>query len=213
MDITWLGHSCFRLKGKTTTVVTDPFDKTAGYHLGKITADIVTTSYDHPRHSSASGIGGDPKVLRGPGEYEIGGVFIYGIQTFRDTEKGRTRGKNTIYLMTIDDIKICHLGDLGHVLSSALVEEISDTDILLVPVGGKTIINASAAAEIMNLVQPRIVIPMHYKTSATTVELDTLDPFLKEVGVKEASLLPKLTITKATLPIETEVKVLNFWGL
>ena len=212
MDITWLGHSCFRLKGKTTTVVTDPFDDTAGYHLGKITADIVTTSYDHPRHSSTSGIGGDPKVLRGPGEYEIGGVFIYGIRTFRDTEKGRTRGKNTVYLITIDDIKICHLGDLGHVLSAALVEEISDTDILLLPVGGKTIIDASAAAEIMNLVQPRIVIPMHYKTSATTIQLDTLDTFLKEVGVKEGSPLPKLTINKAALPIETEVMVLDFRG-
>lgn len=193
-------------------MVTDPFDDTAGYNMGKISADIVTTSYDHPRHSTTSSIEGDPKVLRGPGEYEIAGVFIYGIQTFRDNEKGGTRAKNTVYLITIDDIKICHLGDLGHVLSADLVEEISDTDILLVPVGGKSIIDASAAAEIMNLIQPRIVIPMHYKTSATAVDLDTLDPFLKEVGVKEASLLPKLTITKATLPIETEVKVLNFWG-
>ncbi|PIU54830.1 MAG: lactamase, partial [Chloroflexi bacterium CG07_land_8_20_14_0_80_51_10] len=112
MEITWLGHSCFRLRGKGATVVTDPFDKTSGYHLGKITADIVTVSHDHPQHSFVSGIGGEPKVLRAPGEYEIAGVFIYGIKTFHDSNKGQTRGKNTAYLMEIDDIKVCHLGDL-----------------------------------------------------------------------------------------------------
>jgi L-ascorbate metabolism protein UlaG (beta-lactamase superfamily) len=210
MEITWLGHSCFRLKGKGVTVVTDPFDKTSGYQLGKMTADIVTISHEHPQHSNACGIGGNPKVLRGPGEYEIVGVFTYGIQTFHDNEKGLKRGKNTIYLMAIDEIKVCHLGDLGHMLSAALVEEISDTDILLVPVGGRSTIDASTAAEIMSLVQPRIVIPMHYKTGATTAQLDTLDNFLKEVGLKEISPLPKLTISKAALPIETQVTVLDF---
>ncbi|MCL0050780.1 MBL fold metallo-hydrolase [Dehalococcoidia bacterium] len=210
MDITWLGHSCFRLKGKSATVVTDPFDKTSGYHLGKITADIVTISHDHPRHSNACGIEGNPKVLCGPGEYEIAGVFTYGIRTFHDREKGLKMGKNTIYLMAIDDIKVCHLGDLGHVLSASLVEEISDTDILLVPVGGGSIIDASAAAEVINLVAPRIVIPMHYKTSAGTAQSDCLDKFLKEMGLKEVLPLPRLTINKSALPIETEVRVLDF---
>lgn len=191
-------------------MVTDPFDKTSGYHLGKITADIVTISHEHPQHSNACGIGGNPKVLRGPGEYEIAGVFTYGIPSFHDREKGLKLGKNTIYLMAIDDIKVCHLGDLGHMLSASLAEEISDTDVLLVPVGGRSTIDASAAAEIINLLQPRIAIPMHYKTSAGTMQLDSLDKFLKETGFKDVSPLPKLTINKATLPVETEVRVLDF---
>lgn len=189
-------------------MVTDPFDKTCGYHLGKITADIVTISHEHPQHNFVSGIGGDPKVLRGPGEYEIAGVFIYGIRTSHNREKG----ENTIYLMAIDDLKVCHMGNLGHVLSASLIEEISDTDILLVPVGGRLTIDASTAAEVINLIQPRIVIPMHYKTSVDTMQLDSLDKFLKEVGIKEVSPLPKLTINKAALPIETEVRVLDFRG-
>ena len=212
MEITWLGHSCFRLRGKGATVVTDPFDKTSGYHLGKITADIVTVSHDHPQHSFVSGIGGEPKVLRVPGEYEIAGVFIYGIKTFHDSNKGQTRGKNTAYLMEIDDIKVCHLGDLGHVLSVGQIEELSDAEVLLIPVGGVSTIGASAAAEIVNLIDPKLVIPMHYKTEAVKMELEPLDKFLKEMGIKELSPLPKLTVNKSGLPIDTQVVVLDYKG-
>ncbi len=212
MEITWLGHSCFRLRGKGATVVTDPFDKTSGYHLGKITADIVTVSHDHPQHSFVSGIGDEPKVLRGPGEYEIAGVFIYGIKTFHDSDKGQTRGKNTAYLMEIDDIKVCHLGDLGHVLSVGQIEELSDAEVLLIPVGGVSTIGASAAAEIVNLIDPKLVIPMHYKTEAVKMELEPLDKFLKEMGIKELSPLPKLTVNKSGLPIDTQVVVLDYKG-
>ena len=212
MEITWLGHSCFRLRGKGATVVTDPFDKTSGYHLGKITADIVTVSHDHPQHSFVSGIGDDPKVLRGPGEYEIAGVFIYGIKTFHDSNKGQTRGKNTAYLMEIDDIKVCHLGDLGHVLSVGQIEELSDAEVLLIPVGGVSTIGASAAAEIVNLIDPKLVIPMHYKTEAARMELEPLGKFLKEMGIKELSPLPKLTVNKSGLPIDTQVVVLDYKG-
>jgi len=210
MEITWLGHSCFRIKGKEAVIVTDPFDKTSGYNLGKITADIVTISHDHPQHSFASGVGGDPKVLRGPGEYEVAGVFIYGTRTFHDNTKGQTRGKNTIYLMEIDDVKVCHLGDLGHALSAAQVEEISDTDVLMVPVGGISTIDASGAAEIINALQPKIVIPMHYKTAAVNLELDPLDKFLKEMGSKEIAPLPKLSVNKSALPIDTQIVVLDY---
>ncbi len=210
MEITWLGHSCFKLRGKQASILTDPFDNTIGYNLGKITADIVTVSHDHPQHSFASGVGGDPKVLRGPGEYEIAGIFIYGTTTFHDSNKGQTRGKNTVYLMEIDDIKVCHLGDLGHALSAAQIEEISDTDVLLIPVGGVSTIDAAGAVEMINVVQPKIVIPMHYKTAVTKLELDTLDKFLKEMGIKEASPLPKLTVNKSVLPLETQVVVLDY---
>ncbi|MFA4835669.1 MAG: MBL fold metallo-hydrolase [Dehalococcoidia bacterium] len=210
MEITWLGHSCFRIKGKEAVIVTDPFDKTSGYNLGKITADIVTISHDHPQHSFASGVGGDPKVLSGPGEYEIAGVFIYGTRTFHDNTKGQARGKNVIYLMEIDDVKVCHLGDLGHALSAAQVEEISDTDVLMVPVGGVSTIDAAGAAEIINALQPKIVIPMHYKTAAVTMELDPLDKFLKEMGRKEVAPLPKLSVNKSALPIDTQIVVLDY---
>jgi L-ascorbate metabolism protein UlaG (beta-lactamase superfamily) len=210
MEITWLGHSCFKLRGKQASILTDPFDNTIGYNLGKITADIVTVSHDHPQHSFASGVGGDPKVLRGPGEYEIAGIFIYGTTTFHDSNKGQTRGKNTVYLMEIDDIKVCHLGDLGHALSAAQIEEISDTDVLLIPVGGVSTIDAAGAVEMINVVQPKIVIPMHYKTAVTKLELDPVDKFLKEMGIKEASPLPKLTVNKSMLPLETQVVVLDY---
>ncbi len=210
MEITWLGHSCFRIKAREGVIVTDPFDKTSGYQLGKVTANIVTISHDHPQHNFASGVGGEPKIIRSLGEYEIAGMFIYGIKAFHDANKGQSKGKNIIYFMEAEDIKLCHLGDLGHALSAAQIEEVSDTDILMVPVGGFSTINASAAAEVVNAVQPRIVIPMHYKTPAIQRDLEPLDKFLKEMGVKEASPLPKLVINKATLPIDTQVMVLDY---
>lgn len=210
MEITWLGHSCFRIKGKGGTVITDPFDETAGYHLGKITADIVTVSHEHPRHSFVSGVGGDPKVVTGPGEYEIAGIFIYGIRTYRDSDNGQTKGKNTTYLFEIDDVKVCHLGDLGHVLSAKQLDEVSDADVLLVPVGGVSTIDASQAVEMVNLIEPKIVIPMHYQTDAAKTELQPADSFLKEIGVKDVSPQPKIVINKTMLPLETDVVILDY---
>lgn len=209
MDITWLGHSCFRIKGKAATIVTDPCDETSGYRLNKLAANIVTISHEHPRHCFVEAIEGTPKVLRGPGEYEIAGVFIYGIRTYRDQDKGKTKGKNTVYLMEIDEVKICHLGDLGHILSASQVEEISDADILMVPAGGVSTIDVAGAVEVINLIQPRLVIPMHYKTSASTPPLGPLDTFLKELGGKEVSPVPRITVNKSSLPVDTQVAVLD----
>ena len=117
MEITWLGHSCFRIKGKEAILITDPYDGSIGYSLGKPKANIVTSSHNHPGHSFVAGIGGEPRVVRGPGEYEIANVFITGISTFHDAEKGNKWGKNTVYLIEMDEITVCHLGDLGHALS------------------------------------------------------------------------------------------------
>ena len=130
MDITWLGHSCFRLKGSHATIITDPYSPELGYSLGKTNAGIVTVSHQHPGHNYVQGIGGQPRVIKGPGEYEISGVLIIGIATFHDGDGGKTRGKNTVYLMEIDEIAVCHLGDLGHVLSGEQVEEIDSVDVL-----------------------------------------------------------------------------------
>lgn len=210
MDITWLGHSCFRIKGKNGTVITDPFDSTSGYHLGKVTANIVTVSHDHPNHCSVESIGGNPKTITGPGEYEIAGIFVYGVGTFHDTEKGQQNGKNTCYLIEIDDIKVCHLGDLGHVPTAAQVDEISDADVLMVPVGGGTTIDAVTAVEIVNLLSPKFVIPMHYKTEVCNAELDAVDKFLKEIGAKDISPIPKLSVSKAMLPLEMDIVVMDY---
>ena len=210
MEITWLGHSCFRLKGKEAILITDPYDGSIGYSLGKPKANIVTSSHLHPGHSFVDGVGGDPRVVHGPGEYEIASVFIQGISTFHDNEKGKTLGKNTVYLIEMDEIMVCHLGDLGHALSSAQVEEISVVEVLLVPVGGLSTIDAAAAAEIVRLLQPSIVIPMHFKTDVVPFNLEPVDNFLKEMGLKQASPQPKLVATKTSLPEEMQVVVLDY---
>jgi len=210
MDISWLGHSCFRIRGSHATIITDPYSPDLGYSLGKPTAHIVTVSHPHSGHSYVQGIGGEPKVVTGPGEYEISGVLIIGMATFHDGEEGKKRGKNTVYLMEIDEITVCHLGDLGHVLTTKQVEEMEDVDVLLLPVGGVSTINAPVAAEVVRQLEPKVVVPMHYKTGALSWELEPVDRFLKETGVKEVSSQSKLSFTKAGLPANTHVFLLDY---
>ena len=210
MEISWLGHSCFRIKGKQTTVITDPYSPTLGYSLGKPTAHIVTVSHQHPGHSYIQGVGGEPRRVTGPGEYEISGVLIIRINTFHDAEGGIKRGKNTVYLIEVDEIAICHLGDLGHVLTAEQVEEIDNVDVLLLPVGGVSTINAPMAAEVVRQLEPKVVIPMHYKTKALKWELEPVDRFLKEIGVKQVNSQPKLSFTKPSLPDSMQVFLLDY---
>jgi len=209
VDITWLGHSCFRIKGSQAVVITDPFSPDSGYSLGKQTADIVTVSHQHPSHAYTQGISGEPRIIKGPGEYEISGVLIIGIATFHDTQGGQTRGKNTVYVMEIDGVTLCHLGDLGHVLTSEQVEEIGDIDVLLLPVGGVSTINAAMAAEVIRQLEPKAVVPMHYKTPSLKRELDTVETFLKEMGMDQIETRPKLSVTKSNLPLSTQVFLLS----
>ncbi|HEX9976094.1 MAG TPA: MBL fold metallo-hydrolase [Dehalococcoidales bacterium] len=210
MEITWLGHACFRLKGSQATVVTDPYPPDLGYSLGKQTARVVTVSHQHPGHSYIAGIGGEPKVIKGPGEYEIGGILVIGLPTFHDGDGGKQRGKNIVYLIEVDEVAICHLGDLGHVLTTQQVEEIGNVDVLLVPVGGVSTINASMAAEVVRQLEPKIVVPMHYKTAVLKQELEPVDRFLKEMGVKDVTSRPKLSVTKANLPVSIQVLLMNY---
>ena len=205
-----MGHSCFYLKGKQATVITDPFSPTLGYSLGKSTARIVTVSHRHPGHSYIQGIGGSPHPVTGPGEYEIGNVIIIGIATFHDKDSGRLRGKNTVYYIDIDDIAICHLGDLGHALTNEQVEELGKIDVLLVPVGGVSTINASTAAEVVRQLEPNVVIPMHYKTPALSRELEPVEPFLKEIGAHDITPQAKLSLTRNNLPLTTQVTLLEY---
>ena len=210
MDISWLGHSCFRIRGRQTTVITDPYSPTLGYSLGKPTAHIVTVSHQHPGHSYIQGIGGESRLVTGPGEYEIGGVLIIGISTFHDGERGRLRGRNTVYLMDVDEVSVCHLGDLGHVLTAEQVEEIDNVDVLMLPVGGVSTINAPMAAEVVRQLEPKAVVPMHYKTPSLNRELEPVGRFLKEIGVEEVSSQPKLSLTRSSLPDSMQVFLLDY---
>ena len=210
MEISWLGHSCFRIKGRQATVITDPYSPELGYALGKPSARIVTVSHQHPGHSYVQGIGGDPKLITGPGEYEISGILIIGVTTFHDAEKGSQRGKNTIYLMEIDEVSVCHLGDLGHMLTAEQMEGLENVDILLIPVGGVSTISAPVAAEVMRQLEPKVVIPMHYKTEALTWELEPVERFLKEAGVDQVTSQSKLSFNRSSLPQSTEVFLLDY---
>ena len=210
IEITWLGHSCFSIKGKGATLVTDPYEDSIGYTLGSLRANIVTSSHAHPGHGCISGVSGEPKAIYGPGEYEVSRVFITGIATFHDAEGGRERGRNTAYLIEMEDLRLCHLGDLGHTLSAAQAEEIAEVHVLMVPVGGVSTIDAVAAAEVVRQLQPGIVIPMHYKTESLSFELEPVERFLKEMGVKTGvEPQQKLSVTRASLPEETQVVVMS----
>ncbi len=210
MEITWLGHSCFKIKGKQATVITDPYSPDTGYTLGKQSASIVTVSHQHPGHSYTDKINGEPHIVKGPGEYEISDVLIIGLASHHDNEKGEIRGKNTIYLLEIDDVTICHLGDLGHPLTEDQTEELGNVDILMLPVGGVSTINASVAAAIVRQIEPKIVLPMHYGTPTLTRTLDPIDKFLKEMGAHDIVPQPKLTVTKNNLPLVMQIPILEF---
>ena len=210
MEISWLGHSCFRIKGSQATIITDPYSPDEGYALGRPTAHIVTVSHEHSDHAYVQGIGGEPRLVTRPGEYEIKGVLIIGIATYHDAEEGRSRGKNIVYLIQVDEVLVCHLGDLGHVLTAEQVEGMGDVDVLLLPVGGVYTINAPLAAEVVRQLEPKVVIPMHYQTPALKWKLEPVDRFLKEIGVKEIKSQPKLSLTKASLPDSTRVFLLDY---
>jgi L-ascorbate metabolism protein UlaG (beta-lactamase superfamily) len=210
MEIRWLGHSCFRIRGSQATVITDPYSPDVGYSLGKPKARIVTVSHQHPGHSYIQGVGGGPRPITGPGEYEISGILIIGIATFHDAENGSQRGKNTVYLIEIDEVSLCHLGDLGHMLTAEQMEELGNVDILLTPVGGVSTIDAPVAAELARQLEPKVVIPMHYKTEALSWELDPVGRFLREMGGEQVTSQPRLSFNRSNLPLSTQVYLLDY---
>jgi L-ascorbate metabolism protein UlaG (beta-lactamase superfamily) len=210
MEITYLGHSCFKIRGKQSSVITDPYSPDMSYSLGKPSANIVTVSHDHSDHNYTAGVSGSFRVVNRPGEYEIAGVLIIGLATFHDKEKGAEKGKNTVFAMEMEEISFCHLGDLGHTLSDAQIEEIGKVDVLMVPVGGVHTINAQAAAALVRQMEPKIVLPMHYKTSLFTGELEPLENFLREIGAHDLVPQLKLNINKNNLPLTMTVVQLEY---
>ena len=215
MEITALGLSSFKLRGKQATVVTDPFDsKAVGLKFPKnVEADVITVSHDHPDHNEISAVGGKPFVIAGPGEYEIKGVMVIGVATFHDENQGADRGKNTIYRIEIDGVKVGHLGDLGHVLSSAQVDSLNGVDVLFVPVGGVYSLDPVKAAQVISDLEPRIVIPMHYNVEGLDVKtygaLSPVSAFLKQMNKETVVPVSKLSVSKDKFAPEMQVVVLE----
>jgi len=213
MEIKFLGHSSFRIRGKAVTVVTDPFDASVGFKFPKVEADMVTISHDHQDHNQKQLVGGKPYVIDGPGEYEVKGVSVLGLQTFHDEVQGQKRGLNTVYRIEFEGISLSHLGDLGHPLSSGQLAELNGVDVLFIPVGGVYTIGPKRAVEVISQVEPKIVIPMHYRVSEqkgdkTFGQLTGVKEFLKEIG-EEVTPQLKLLVSRDRLPSEREVVVLE----
>lgn len=214
MIITWQGHSCFKIQDKIgpdgVTLITDPFGKDYGLKVPNCEADIVTVSHDHDDHNNVSALRGNPFVINCAGEYDIKDVLIEGVHSFHDAEEGKERGSNIIYRFEVEDISIVHLGDLCHVLDSAHLEKLAGTDILLIPVGGIYTLNAKQAVEVISQIEPRIVIPMHYKTDDLKLDIEGVDKFIKEMGITP-SYEEKLKISKRDLPSEDmELVILKY---
>jgi L-ascorbate metabolism protein UlaG (beta-lactamase superfamily) len=211
MEINWHGLSCFRLTERgMATVVTDPFDhNVAGFDPLKLRGEIVTISHDAPGHNFVSAVKGRNRVITGPGEFEIGGVFITGVQTDRKSKRSSTAPRNTLYVFDYNGITVAHLGDIQKVPSQTEVESLGGVNVVLVPVGGGGSLNAAKAAEIVSLLEPGIVIPMHYQLPGSSMKLSPLSRFLKEMGVGKIDPVPSLKVTRTTVPTEVSVVVLD----
>jgi len=212
MDIVWHGHSCFRLNERgLAAVVTDPYDsEVVGYDKLKLRADVVSISHDASGHNNLSAIRGKPHVVNGPGEYEIGGVFITGVQTNGKSKRKEEELRNTLYVFDYNGITVAHLGNLNRVPGQAEIEALGPVNVLLLPVGGGGGLNAAKAAEVVSLIEPGIVIPMHYQTPASKLKLAPANKFLKEMGMSDIEPEDSLKVSRTTVPEETKVVVLKY---
>ena len=206
MIIQWIGHSCFKIQtknnGNEVTIVTDPYDEATGLKMPKIQADIVTVSHNHHDHNNIDAIKGDPFIISTPGEYETKEILFYGIPSYHDDKKGAERGNNTIYKLVSEEVHIAHLGDLGQVLTDEQIERIGSVDVLMIPIGGNYTIDYKKAIEIISQLEPRIVIPMHYKYNGLKEDISTADEFIKNCGLPSEKM-DKFKIVKKDLPPDT----------
>ena len=209
MDITWLGHSSFRLRSGDVSIITDPYAGSLGLDMGPQQANAVTVSHDHPHHAHWQGISGDPKILNGPGEYEMSGVYITGVMT-PPGETDPPGKRNTAYLIEIERVRLCHLGDVSSTLTSRQAEELTPMDVLFLPVGGLCTISTSQAAVMIHALNPKIVVPMHYTIPGVEPSgLSDLEPFLREMSLREVQPQNRLNVTATNLPAELRVVVLE----
>jgi len=214
MEIIYLGHSAFLLKDKQIRVVMDPCGKSVGFKQAKVRADIVTISHNHGDHSDLSLVEGEPKIINGPGEYEIKGVSVTGIPAFHDNKEGEKYGKNTIYVVEIDELRVAHLGDLGHILNKKQVEIMDGVDVLMVNAGAGHSLNPEKAMEVVKQLEPIVVLPMHFKSLEHNKEFSNLlgvDDFVKLSGM-EPRKEKKLSLKKDMLNEEMELVLLDRYG-
>lgn len=214
MDFKWNGQSCFYISGKKkrksrkkVSILTDPFDESTGLKLYKQNVDIVLVSHDHPDHNNLDAVNKEAFVIDGPGEYEVENTFIRGIFSYHDNNKGKERGSNTIYVIESEGMNICHLGDLGQKeLTNAQLKEIGEVDVLLIPIGGEYTLDSKTASKIISQLEPKAVIPMHYKIPGLKLDLDGPEAFLKAMGKKDLEAEDKISISKTSLS-EEEMQV------
>lgn len=208
-EITWFGHACFSIRGRGASVLTDPVPRSSGYDMGTPSADIVTISHRDQGHAALDEVSDGYRLIDGPGEYEIREIFVNGIQTYHDAEHGKQLGKNTVYVIEFEDLVICHLGDIGHVLTEEQVEAISSVDVLLVPAGGGPTITPAQAAEIIGQVAPGIIIPMQFRTERGDQDREPVDAFLKEMASGEHETLDRFTVRKSDIGDSPKIVVLR----
>jgi len=217
MIIQWYGQACFKIMSRWTPAgslgteevvfAIDPFDKKIGLRPPSGRADVALVTHDHYDHNNVDALSGEPFVISGPGEYDIKGAFVRGIEAFHDSQEGKERGKVTIFIILMEGLRICHLGDFGQEeLTQVQLDAIGDIDILMIPTGGVYTIDAENAQKIVDQIEPSIIIPMHYGIPGLSVKLNKVDEFLKVRGVKSPEILPRLTIRKKDVNSE-ETKV------
>ncbi len=209
MTINWYGQSCFRLESKGTSILIDPFSKEIGLRTPRLNDNIFLVTHEHYDHNNVEEVPVESFVIRGPGEYEKAGIRIEGIASYHDNTQGTQRGLNTIYILRAEDMRLCHLGDLGQAkLTDEQVEAIGDIDILFIPVGGKYTIDGKEAADVVKQIEPKIIIPMHYKVDGLNIDIDGSQKFLKEIGIKPEEV-ESYRIMAKNLPTE-EIKLITF---
>jgi len=208
LDITWYGHSCFRLTERNQiTVITDPYSDVIGLPAPKLKGDVVTISHDEPGHNFFDAVKSDPHILTGPGEYEIGGVFISGI-AMHDIEAPSPRW-NVSYLFQYNGLTVLHLGDMSHVPDQSTIEALGEVNVVLVPVGGGNALRAGQAAEVIALIEPHFIVPMHYELPGLNIELDSVDKFIKAMGISKVQEEDNLKVTSGMLPEQPQVILLR----
>jgi L-ascorbate metabolism protein UlaG (beta-lactamase superfamily) len=196
MDITWYGHAAFLITtGQGVKIITDPYKPGGGilYEAIPDEADIVTVSHDHTDHNYVEGLSGKPRIIKKSGRHEVRGIVVEGFPSYHDSLQGTQRGHNIIFTFNVDGIRMCHLGDLGHILNDQKVQQIGQVDVLLIPVGGLFTIGPEEATTVANQLQPQLILPMHVKTEKCTLPIEPVDAFLQ--GKREVRKLDTSTFS------------------
>jgi len=211
VKLSWLGHAMFYIEAVDgTKIVTDPYSEKTGYSFPEVSADVVTISHRHYDHDNVGNVKGSPRVIGRPGKYVIGSTIIEGISSYHDEVMGEKRGENTIFVFNLGEISIGHMGDYGQAMTDEHVNALKDIDVLLIPVGGTFTIDFKQAAEIVQSVRPKVVIPMHYKTEDCVINIGPVEPFLQEVPYTKRQKEETVQLSPAELPEETEVWVMRY---